>query len=312
MMAIGSGYCGGGIAGGGVIAGGAGIVAVAEVAKMQAEVAKMSSDTGESGSGEWLALLTEVANAIKEALAHFSDWEKLGVRPGQYALDLVADAAALEVLQAANVAVLSEESGLSEKSELSEESGLSEKSGHPVVIVDPVDGSTNASRRIPYYSTSLCVMQHGAFKVGLVEDLWSGTQWTAVAGAGAWCDGVLLSSAVSSAPSELTLSEALVVCNGTLPSTVKCAQTRTLGSAALDLCGTASGRFDAFIDPQRSLHVWDYAAGVLICQEAGMFVVELGDKPLAVASSDHQAGPLAAANARLGSELIQALSAKLR
>ncbi len=260
---------------------------------------------GKTGD-EWLALLGEVAAAIRESLVGITDWRKPGNRSWQYALDLVADAAALEVLQAADVAVLSEESGVSSGAP----SGVAKpndnkpgETGEPIVIVDPVDGSTNASREIPYFSTSLCVMVDAAFQVGLVMDLSVGTQWSAIASEGAWCDGLELSNPGH----RVELSDALVVSNGALPSTVKCGQTRTLGSAALDLCGVASGRFDAFIDPSRALHVWDYAAGVLICQEAGMAVSELGGEPLTHTDPERSLGPIAAVDPQLLTELVQVL-----
>ncbi len=256
---------------------------------------------GKTGD-EWLVLLNEVATAIRESLVGITDWRKPGSRPSQYAFDLVADAAALEVLRAVNVAVISEESGLSEEFDLT--SGANPgMTSEPVVIVDPVDGSTNASRGVPYFSTSLCVMADSAFQVGLVMDLSAGTQWSAIAGEGARCDGVELDRSGKS----VELNTALVVCNGALPKEVKCGQTRTLGSAALDLCGVASGRFDAFIDPLRALHVWDYAAGVLLCQEARMPVSELDGETLAQVDTESTLGPIAAVDPKLLTELAQAL-----
>ena len=90
-------------------------------------------------SKDLLALLDEAAVAVKKALETFDRWSDGGERPDQYALDQVADSAVLEVLTLSGLSVLSEESGLvqGDTSEL--------------VIVDPVDGSTNASRRIPHY-----------------------------------------------------------------------------------------------------------------------------------------------------------------
>ena len=68
-------------------------------------------------------------------------------RPGQYALDLVADAAVLPILHEAGVAVVSEESGRSGRDDAA-----------ITVVLDPVDGSTNCSRDIPYWSISLCAV----------------------------------------------------------------------------------------------------------------------------------------------------------
>ena len=92
-------------------------------------------------------LLHETAVAVRGALGGLGDWGPVGARgahAGQYLSDVAADAAALAVLGGAEVGVLSEESG-----------------GHDldrevIVVVDPVDGSTNAARGIPWYAISLC------------------------------------------------------------------------------------------------------------------------------------------------------------
>ena len=96
-----------------------------------------------------LALFEQTAAAIKDALDTVKgvDLRDRTSRPGQYALDLVADKAALEILNDAPVTIVSEESGV----------GPQSKSGITVVI-DPVDGSSNAARGIPYWATSLCAL----------------------------------------------------------------------------------------------------------------------------------------------------------
>lgn len=96
-----------------------------------------------------LELLVATAGAVERAVRRVGGSERRGrtERGGQYAIDLVADAAALEVLGRAPLAVLSEESGWSGPSDAA-----------LTVVLDPVDGSTNASRHIPYWATSLCVV----------------------------------------------------------------------------------------------------------------------------------------------------------
>ncbi|MEY4371348.1 MAG: hypothetical protein RL219_117, partial [Actinomycetota bacterium] len=93
-----------------------------------------------------LSLLHEVADAVGAAFARVTDLGPSGRREGQYALDVVANEAALPLLRAAGYGVLSEESEF--------EPG----SNGAVVVIDPIDGSTNASRGLPWYATALCVV----------------------------------------------------------------------------------------------------------------------------------------------------------
>src|SRR4051794_11640938 len=105
---------------------------------------------------ELLDLLHRCATAVCDALAGVSDWGLSGARDGQYNADLLADAAALSVLRAAGVGVLSEESGL-------------EGASRPVlVVVDPLDGSTNASRGVPWFATALCALDASGPRAAVV------------------------------------------------------------------------------------------------------------------------------------------------
>src|SRR5256886_17390856 len=99
-------------------------------------------------------------------------------RPGQYALDLVADAAVLPILHEADVAVVSEESGRSGRDDAA-----------VTVVLDPVDGSTNCSRAIPYWAVSLCALDVDGPLCALVANQATGIRNTAVRGKGAWRDG---------------------------------------------------------------------------------------------------------------------------
>ena len=102
-------------------------------------------------------------------------------RDGQYALDLVADAEACRVLQRAPVRIVSEESG------------VHERAGAAItVVLDPVDGSTNCSRDIPYWATSICALDRDGALAGLVVNQATGVRVTAVRGGGAFRDGVRL------------------------------------------------------------------------------------------------------------------------
>lgn len=255
---------------------------------------------------DWLGLLRNTADAVEAALAGFDRWQDGGERPDQYAVDQVADAAALEVLDAVGVGVLSEESG------------LRAGSGSETVIVDPVDGSTNASRGIPHYCISLCALDGGSAAAavdrrgaavvtpvaGLVRHLVSGEEFTAAAGGGAHLDGQLI------APSGREHgARAVIGVSGRPGPELPVWQVRVLGSAALDLCAVACGRLDAYLDLNSDHGVWDYAAGILICNEAGAWTGESGGRELFHLSHSERRGPLAASTPELAALLGHARQA---
>ncbi len=237
-----------------------------------------------------LSLLGDVADAVAAALRTQRDWGMSGGRDGQYALDLTADDAALAVLRSAGVGVLSEESGL-------EDHGTGE-----IVIIDPVDGSTNCSRGIPWYATSLCLVDRDGPSVALVVNQASGVRFWAERGGGAFCDGVPLHPSACS-----SIGDAIVGLNGLPPANLGYAQSRVLGAVALDLCLVAAGVLDGYIDCINDAHgVWDYAGGALICAEAGAVVVDAWDRELYTITHQARRTPVAAASAGLLDPMLAA------
>jgi fructose-1,6-bisphosphatase/inositol monophosphatase family enzyme len=242
-----------------------------------------------------LGLLARCATAVEVALRGVSDWGPSGLRDGQYAADLVADAAALDVLRAAGVGVLSEESGL--------EGG----SRDVVVIVDPLDGSTNASRRVPWYATALCAVRSGVPVAALVVNQANGARYSAVRGGGAWCDRRRLVPSSCDA-----LGSAILALNGMPGRPFGWKQFRVFGAAALDLCLVADGVVDGYVDCAEHSHgVWDYAASVLICEEAGAPVVDAFGRDLIVLDPSERRTPVAAGTPALLESLIAARSSNV-
>lgn len=237
-----------------------------------------------------LALLDEVAEAVRAALGDLDDWGPAGTRAGQYRSDLAADAAARRVLDAAGVGVLSEESGR-------------HRPDHPVcVVVDPLDGSTNASRGVPWYAISLCAVDPDGPGAALVVDLVHGDRFEATRGGGARRNGRPL------APTGCTrLGDALVGLSGYPERWLGWRQFRALGAAALDLCAVAAGVTDGYVDCSWNAHgSWDYLGGMLVCQEAGAVVVDADGRDLVVLDHDARRTPVAAATPALLDELVAA------
>ena len=228
-------------------------------------------------SRDLLDVLNAATDAAVEALAGCTDWGPTGRKPGQYGFDLAADEAATAVLRDGGLRVLSEESGL-------------EPGDGPVAFLDPVDGSTNASRGIRYFATSICVVAKGVPMAAVVHDHGSGERFEALHGGGAYCDGTRLARR-----EERPLSAAVVAVNGQPPGQGGWAQVRTLGAAALELCAVAAGRLDAYVDFSASgLGTWDYLGGLLVCREAGVDVVDGAGRDLVIIEHAARRAPVAA------------------
>ena len=153
-------------------------------------------------------------------------------------------------------------------------------------VVDPLDGTMNFVHGVPEYAVSIALEQAGHVLVGTVFNPVSGECFRAEAGKGAFLNGRRLqTSGVGVA------SDALVAAS--LPPRVRrgsreleqlinvieqCQGLRRTGSAALNLCFVAAGRFDAYW--ATTTHAWDIAAGMLIVHEAGGVMTDLSGRPV--------------------------------
>jgi myo-inositol-1(or 4)-monophosphatase len=242
------------------------------------------------GDENLLTVLHEAATAVRGVLDRSTDWTLAGSRPGQYRIDLAADEAALAVLIGAGLGVMSEESG----------DHYPERS--VVVVVDPVDGSTNAARGLPWFATSLCALDDGGLLAAVVVNQATGVRFEAIRGGGARCDGRPIGPSGCA-----SLDRALVVVNGYPPQHLGWKQYRALGAAALDLCAVASGWVDGYVDcTDRSLGPWDYLGGALVCQEAGAAIVDAHGEGLVSRGHHDRRTPLAAATPALLQAVVAA------
>ena len=237
-------------------------------------------------ASDLLNVLNGAIDAVIDILRDCRDRGPSGLTPGQYSFDLAADAAAVAVLRGGGLRVLSEESGLS-------------GGEGPVAVLDPVDGSTNASRGIRYFATSICVVDGGEPVAAVVHDHGSGERFEAVRGEGARCNGVRLERTTAR-----PLAESIVGVNGWPPGRGGWAQFRTLGAAALELCAVAAGRLDGYIDfSLGGLGSWDYLGGLLVCGETGVEVHDGLGRDLVVLDHRSRRAPVAAP-APLAAELL--------
>jgi len=241
-----------------------------------------------SSDEEILDVLHRTADAVAGVLQANTDWSLSGKRATQYSVDLAADAAALAVLHGAGCAVLSEESQITGEW----------KTGGLMVVMDPLDGSTNASKRVPWYATALCAIDGEGMRASLVVNQASGRdRYWASRGGGAFHNGIRLR-----VDQRNTLRDSVVGISGLPSFRPAWGQFRALGAAALDICLVATGALDGWID-FNSHGVWDYLASVLVCQEAGVVVSEFQSRDLVVTQYAEKRTPLVASSRELLDEL---------
>jgi myo-inositol-1(or 4)-monophosphatase len=152
-----------------------------------------------------------------------------------------------------------------------------------VIVLDPIDGSLNAKRGIPFFSVSIAVARGPAMQdvvFGFVADLGTGEEWTARRGEGAFLDGRPLEGPGPKDEIEILSFEATTTAEiasraGAMEGLAL--RLRVMGSLALSLCHLAAGRVDAVcsLKPIRSV---DIAAAQVLCRERGL-VLELPDAP---------------------------------
>jgi myo-inositol-1(or 4)-monophosphatase len=200
---------------------------------------------------------------------------------------------------------------------VSEEVGRLGGEARPLLVVDPIDGSLNAKRGIPFFSISIAVAEGETMDdvvFGFVHDFGSGEEWTARRGEGAWLDEAPLGAVRPKDEVEILSFEAtrtsLVARDA--PKVADLAhRLRIMGSLALSLCHLAAGRVDAVcsLKPARSV---DIAAAQLLCLELGL-AVELFDveEPFGAAPLDleQRSRVVAAGTTAVCTRIARALSA---
>lgn len=169
---------------------------------------------------------------------------------------------------------------------LAEESGETAGDKDHVWYIDPLDGTVNYTHHIPIFCVSIAYASRGTVKLAAVYDPMRGEMFSAERGKGAHLNGepICVSSADELQKSLLVTGFPYDVWDtphdnfGYFVKFAKMTQgVRRLGSAALDLCYVAAGRFDGFWE--LSLKPWDVAAGGLIAEEAGARVTNVKGGP---------------------------------
>ena len=226
---------------------------------------------------DWLGLCRRAAHAAREAVAGLTSTAERAVQFGEgeggdttLAVDRVAEDAVFDALSSSGIPlfVVSEERG-----EVSLNGG-SEGAGFVRLVVDPVDGSMNAKRGLPFACVSIAVASGARMadvQVGFVAELDPPRDWWAVRGEGAFLGDRRLGP-LEPGPLEVlgleTARPTLVASAAEAIAGLEARRLRVLGSVAAAMCLVAAGRLDAMIT-LREVRSVDVAAAQLIVEEAG-------------------------------------------
>ena len=172
---------------------------------------------------------------------------------------------------------------------LAEESGVNHGNAEYQWFIDPLDGTTNYAHQLPIFSIAIALAVRNQMVLGLVLNPMDGELFAAVSGEGATLNStpIRVSSTASVHKSLLVtgfpydfsdiiepVMKRFSVCQNTSQGV------RRLGSAALDICYVACGRFDAFWE--QNLKPWDKAAAAVIAMEAGALITDFANRPFAI------------------------------
>jgi len=270
---------------------------------------------------EWLRVLNqckhEVQDRISPLLANARQPQPdLGIGAGgdpMRKIDLAAEEAIVDTLRKQKVSFTL----------ISEESGFKEYGEHPrqcYVTADPIDGTTNLARGIPFYATSIAISTEptlGTVHAGLVSDLFHDVTYTAQKGKGAYRNNQRIHPSDVSSLEEAVIGidlnsykvERIAPQLTTLIGKTK--HIRHFGANALELCYVADGTTEGFIDIRGKLRPTDMAAAWLIINEAGAKITSPNLSPINVKLSPKlKVDFVASANPRIHTTIINLLKKK--
>jgi len=170
---------------------------------------------------------------------------------------------------------------------LSEEIGLVRRGGELTLVVDPIDGTANTLRNLPFSTVSLALGRRDlrGIELGVVRDLYRGTTYWAARGGGAFRDGRPIHTRPWNAKNDLFfLNLGRFATERTVRLANRIRRVRSLGCASLEMLMVAEGAADAYVfenaPDSRNLRATDIAASYLILREAGGDVSDVDGGPL--------------------------------
>jgi myo-inositol-1(or 4)-monophosphatase len=256
---------------------------------------------------------TAIGAAYKSAKAIRSRLGGVNIRK-KGAIDLVTEAD----IESENIIVETILERFPDHSILAEESGIRDardgdtKGEDNKWVIDPLDGTTNFAHQLPFFSVSIAYVQKRTPIVGVVLNPETGELFTAMEGKGAERNGQEIRVSESKDISDCLLAtgfpynlkQNIAPLMKRFESCIAVSRgIRRFGSAALDLCYLACGRFDGFWE--QNLKPWDTAAGELIAREAGATITDFTNSPFTINDDE-----ILATNGHIHAQMISLLELK--
>jgi len=267
---------------------------------------------------DWITILENCNKVVQKKIPPLL--QKVAEPPVDYGIgaggdlikkvDLEAETAIVNTLKKAKVSctIISEETGTIKIGKTPEEN---------YVILDPIDGSTNFTRGIPFYATSIAVSKNQTLDgvhTALVSDLIHNITYTAIKKQGAYKNNEKITPSKIKSFEKATIGVDL---NTDQPKTlkslakllIKIPHLRHFGANALELCYVADGTIDAFIDIRGKLRTTDLAAAFLILKESNATIMTLKGDPLTEKMAPtEKIAFVAAGNSQIFSQIVKELS----
>lgn len=265
---------------------------------------------------DWLEILTETTQRVKAAVTSLVNTaiaqKTYGIGAGgdpKKHIDLQAEKALIEVLTEHNLSFTL----------ISEETGIKHCGSKPTyyVTTDPIDGTTNTLRGIPFACTSIAISKIpniNAVEAAAVGDLFHDVTYLAQKNLGAYRNHQEIAPAKTASLAkaviglDLNTYEVATLSSKLNKLITQAKHIRHLGANALELCYVADGTTDAFIDIRGKLRTTDVAAAALIIQEAGAKITTPQNTPLTNAlSPTEKVSFIATGNTRLHQIILETL-----
>jgi NAD+ kinase len=218
-------------------------------------------------------ITTRVRREQRQHFAQFSRQVGIGAdgTPTTY-IDKVAEDVAIRLMKRSKTPV----------NLCSEEAGVIDFSGDYTFVLDPVDGTRNAYRGIPFYAVSLAVGRSriSDCEFGIVRNIPTGDVFIAEKGKGAFLNGLPIRTC--DVPAKDMMSSIVLGRSATKDTLVFASRQnhRSLGAASLEMCLVASGALDFYLVGSERMRVIDIAASTLIVREAGGLVKTMDGRDL--------------------------------